>query len=144
MNPASEANSAPPRVTVPPLGVAAALMLWGMENRLWPYAVAMAIVLEVARLSPWRWHLSDKDYEHIADVSGIGFVVVVIYVFDTYSFQGIYIILQWLPMILFLIALAQRSGTRNDIRYSALFLSVRRAERKGLIEDAGAIDFDLP
>lgn len=92
MNPVSEADGAPLKLMVPPLGLAVALVLWGMENRLWPYAVAMAVVLELARLSPWRWHLSDKDYEHIADVSGIGFIVVVIYVFDTYSFQGIYII----------------------------------------------------
>lgn len=139
-----QAKTGPRRVKVPPLGLAAALMLWGMENHLWPYAAAMAVVLEVARLSPWRWHLSDKDYEHVADVSGIGFVVIAIYVFDTYSFQGVYIILQWLPFILFLVALAQRFGTRDDIRYSALFLSVRRAERKGTIDDAGAIDFDLP
>ncbi len=144
MNSLSQANSATRKLIVPPLGLAAALMLWGMENRLWPYAAAMALVLELARLSPWRWRLSDKDYEHIADVSGIGFIVVVIYVFDTYSFQGIYIILQWLPLILFLLALAQRFGTRKDIRYSALFLSIRRAERKRIIEDAGAIDFDLP
>jgi hypothetical protein len=144
MSAALETKRTPRKVTMPPLGLAAALMLWGMQNRLWPYAAAMALVLELARLSPWRWHLSDKDYEHIADVSGIGFVVVVIYVFDTYSFQGVYIILQWLPFILFLVALAQRFGTRKDIRYSALFLSVRRAERKGTIEDAGAIDFDLP
>ncbi len=137
-------QSAPRRITIPPLGLAAALILWGLENGLWPYAAAMAAVLEVARLSPWRWHLSDKDYEHIADVSGIGFIVVVVYVFDTHSFQGVYVILQWLPFILFLLALAQRFGTRRDIRYSALFLSVRRAERKGTIEDAGAIDFDLP
>jgi len=144
MNSSPKANRAPRKVRIPPFGLAAALMLWGMENRLWPYAAAMAIVLEVARVSRWRWHLSDKDYQHIADVTGIGFVVVVIYVFDTYSFQGIYIILQWLPLILYLLALAQRFGTRNDIRYSALFLSVRRAERKGIIEDAGAVDFDLP
>jgi hypothetical protein len=144
VNRPAKASSVPSKVTIPPFGLAAALMLWGMENRLWPYAAAMAALLEVARVSPWRWHLSDKDYQHIADVTGIGFVVVVIYVFDTYSFQGIYIILQWLPLILFLLALAQRIGTRKDIRYSALFLSVRRAERKGIIEDAGAIDFDLP
>jgi hypothetical protein len=144
VNSAAQADSTPGKLTIPPFGLAAALMLWGLENRLWPYAAAMAVLLELARVSPWHWHLSDKDYQHIADVTGIGFVVVVFYVFDTYSFQGIYIILQWLPLILYLLALAQRFGTRNDIRYSALFLSVRRAERKGIIEDAGAIDFDLP
>ncbi len=144
MKPASQAHIAPRKVRVPPLGLAAALMLWGLEIHLWPYAAAMAAVLEFARISPWRWHLSEKDFEHIADVTGIGFIVVVIYVFDTYSFQGVYIILQWLPVILLLLALAQRFGTQQEIRYSALFLSVRRAERKGIIDDAGTIDFDLP
>ncbi len=144
MSAVSQPNAAQRKVTIPPLGLAAALMLWGMEVHLWPYAAAMATVLEIARISPWRWHLSEKDFQHIADVTGIGFIVAVIYIFDTYSFQGVYVVLQWLPVILFLLALAQRFGTRDGIRYSALFLSVRRAERKGIIEDAGAIDFDLP
>lgn len=129
---------------IPPFGLAAALMLWGMATQVLLYAVAMAAVLELARWSPWRWQLSDKDFERLSDATGLGFLVVVFYAFDTYSFQGVYTILQWLPFVLFLLATAQRFATRGSIRYSALFLSVRRAERKGTIEDAGAIDFDLP
>jgi len=139
-----DAIKAPSRLTVPPIGLAAGLMLWGIENHLWPYALMMGVALEAASLTPWRWQLSDRDFERLADVTGIGFIVVSIYVFDTHSFQGIYTILQWLPFILFLLALAQRFTPRDGIRYSALFLSVRRAERKGTIADAGVIDFDLP
>ncbi len=140
----ADAMKAPPRLTVPPIGLAAGLMLWGIEYHLWPYALMMAVALEAASLTSWRWQLSDRDFERLADVTGVGFIVVCIYVFDTYSFQGIYTILQWLPFILFLLALAQRFAPRDGIRYSALFLSVRRAERKGTIADGGVIDFDLP
>ncbi|HEX9584133.1 MAG TPA: transglutaminase-like domain-containing protein [Gammaproteobacteria bacterium] len=131
-------------VQMPPLGLAAALLLWGMANQVWPYALVMALVLEGARWVPWRWHLSDRDFNRLADASGLGLLIVVLYVFDAHSFQGVYVILQWLPFVLFLLALGQRYSTRTSIRYAALFLSVRRAERKGTVSDGGEINFDLP
>lgn len=142
---AAVSTTAPPTPTkVPALALGAALMLWGACTGAWLFAAVMAAALEAARLTSWRWELSDKDFERLADATGLGFVVVVIYVFDTYSFQGIYILLQWLPFILFPLAAAQRYSTRDSVRYAALFLSVRRAERKGALGDAGAVDFDLP
>lgn len=137
-------DSAAPAVRVPPLGLAAAMLLWGIAVEVWPYALVMAIVLEGARWVPWRWQLSNQDFNRLSDASALGFVLVVLYVFDSYSFQGVYVILEWLPFVLFLLALGQRYSTRNSIRYAALFLSVRRAERKGTVTDGGEINFDLP
>ncbi|MDX1515005.1 MAG: hypothetical protein R3174_14815, partial [Gammaproteobacteria bacterium] len=131
-------------VRMPPFGLAAVLLLWGISNEVWPYALAMAIVLEGARWIPWRWHLSEQDFHRMSDATTLGFLLLVVYVFDAHSFQGVYVILQWLPFVLFLLALGQRYSTKKSIRYAALFLSVRRAEKKGTVKDGGEIDFDLP
>lgn len=144
MSAAAPAMKVADPVRIPPLGLAAALLLWGIANELWPYALLMAVVLEGSRWVPWRWHLSEKDFNRISDATGLGFVLVVIYVFDTFSFQGVYVILKWLPFVFFLLAVAQRYSTNNAIRYAALFLSVRRAEQKGTVIDGGQINFDLP
>jgi hypothetical protein len=144
MSIAAPSTARPGQFRMPPLGLAAALILWGIENQVWPYAAVMAVVLEAARWVPWRWHLSDKDFNRLSDATALGLLLVVVYVFDTYSFHGVYVVLQWLPFVLFLLAVAQRYGTRQSIRYSALFLSVRRAERKGVVRDPGEINFDLP
>jgi transglutaminase-like putative cysteine protease len=144
MSNAAASTTRPGQFRMPPLGLAAALILWGIENQVGLYAALMAAVLEGALWVPWRWHLTDKDFNRLSDATALGFLLVVVYVFDTYSFHGVYVVLQWLPFVLFLLAVAQRYGTRESIRYSALFLSVRRAERKGVIRDPGEINFDLP
>ena len=144
MNIATPSTARPGQFRMPPLGLAAALILWGIENQIWPYAAVMAVILEGARWVPWRWRLSDKDFNRLSDATALGFLLVVVYVFDTYSFYGVYVVLQWLPFVLLPLAVAQRYGTRESIRYSALFLSVRRAERKGVVRDPGEINFDLP
>ena len=144
MSIATPSTARPGQFRMPPLGLAAALILWGIENQIWPYAAVMAVILEGARWVPWRWRLSDKDFNRLSDATALGFLLVVVYVFDTYSFYGVYVVLQWLPFVLLPLAVAQRYGTRESIRYSALFLSVRRAERKVVVRDPGEINFDLP
>ncbi len=53
MSIAAPSTAQPGQFRMPPLGLAAALILWGIENQVWPYAAVMAVVLEGARWVPW-------------------------------------------------------------------------------------------
>ena len=69
---------------------------------------------------------TDKDINQLADLSGVIFFIITIYVFVNYSFEGIYKILELLPFALLLLMLVQNYGVQNGIKTSALFISIRR------------------
>ncbi|MDX1433091.1 MAG: transglutaminase domain-containing protein [Gammaproteobacteria bacterium] len=122
----------------------AALLVWGWHNELLAVAAGLAVLMELARWVPWRWDLSDKDFHRIADLSTLGFVAVAIYQFDAQGAGGIYGILRWLPVVLFAITAAQLFSTREQVHYTALFLSVRRAVARGTAPDPGGVDMRVP
>jgi transglutaminase-like putative cysteine protease len=123
--------------------LAAALLLWGWHNDLLLVALPLAIIIELPRWIPWRWDLSDKDFQRIADASTVGFVLLAIYQFDGSGPSGIYGILLWLPVAMFPLVLTQIYSTRARIDYSALFWSVRAAVARGNISDPGGVDVRL-
>lgn len=110
----------------PPGLIMASLLLWGWQTEYLLYAVIMGALLELPFFIKWRIDFSDKDVNQLADLSGILFFIVTVYVFVNYSFQGIYKILELLPFILFLIMLTQCYSVQNGIKTSALFISIRR------------------
>lgn len=106
--------------------IMASLLLWGWQTEFLMYAGIMGLVLELPRFVKWRIDFSDKDINQLADLSGVIFFILTVYVFINYSFQGIYKILELMPFVLFLLMLAQGYGLQNGIKTSALFISIRR------------------
>ena len=111
--------------------LAAALLLWGWHNALLLVAVPLAIIIELPRWTPWRWDLSDKDFQRLADASTVGFILLAAYQFDAHGASGIYAILRWLPVALFPLVATQVYSTRDRVDYTALFWSVRAAVARG-------------
>jgi protein-glutamine gamma-glutamyltransferase len=110
----------------PPGLILASLLLWGWQTDYLLYAVIMGLLLESSLFLKWRIDFSDKDINQLADLSGVLFFIVTVYVFVNYSFQGIYKILELLPFVLFLLMLVQCYGIQYGIKTSALFISIRR------------------
>lgn len=102
------------------------LLLWGWQTNFLLYALIMGIALELPLFIKWRIDFSDKDVNQLADLSGVIFFILTVYVFINYSFQGIYKILELLPFVLILLMLVQNYGVQNGIKTSALFISIRR------------------
>jgi protein-glutamine gamma-glutamyltransferase len=111
---------APPGLTV------CSLLLWGWQTESLLYAIIMGLILELPFLIKWRIDFSDKDMNQLADLSGVIFFVVTVYIFINHSFQGIYKVLELLPFSLFILMLAQNYSIKNGINTSALFISIRR------------------
>jgi len=123
--------------------LAAALLLWGWHNELLLVALPLAVIIELARWVPWRWQLSDKDFQRLADVSTVALVLLAVYQFDTTGASGIYGILLWLPVALFPLTAIQIYSTREHIDYTALFWSVRAAVARGKVPHPGGVDIRL-
>jgi protein-glutamine gamma-glutamyltransferase len=113
-------KSAPPGITM------ASLLLWGWQTNYLVYAIIIGLLLELPFIIKWRIDFSDKDINQLADLSGILFFVVTVYIFINNSFQGIYKILELLPFALLLLMLAQNYSIQNSIKTSSLFISIRR------------------
>lgn len=116
----------------PPGLILAGLLVWGWQTQFMLYAIAIGLLLELPLFIKWRIDFSDKDMNQLADLSGVLFFILTVYVFVNYSFQGIYKILELLPFVLLLLMLVQCYGIQNGIKTSALFISIRRlGERAG-------------
>ena len=123
--------------------VAAALLLWGWHNELLLIAFPLAVLMELPRWLPWRWELSGKDFQRLADATTVGFVLLAAYQFDARGASGIYGILLWLPVAMFPLTATQIYSTRQRIEYTALFWSVRAAVARGKVVDPGSVDTRL-
>ena len=128
----------------PPLIMGAGLLLWGWQNQFLPYAIIMAVILESSRLVNWRWSTSEKEFNNISDISGIGFFITVVYIFITVRSQGIYTILSILPFVFFLIVVTQIYSVQRTLKLSVLLVSLRRLEPDRDMEINKNIDISLP
>ena len=128
----------------PPFLIGAVLLVWGWQNSLLPYAVAMGLLLELSNRVRWRWHIGDRDFNRLTDLSGVLFFFAILYIFNEKGAGGIYVILAILPFVLFLLVLAQRYSLRGTIRLSSLFISLRRMERRRNMPLSAELDLGLP
>jgi len=128
----------------PPLILGAGLLLWGWQNQYLAYAAVMALIVEGARLVKWRWSTPEKEYNNIADISGVGFFIAVIYIFFTVRSQGIYTILSVLPFVFFLVLVTQLYSEQGSLKLSVLLVSLRKLEPETADEINRSIDISLP
>jgi transglutaminase-like putative cysteine protease len=128
----------------PPFLIGAALLVWGWQNNFMLYAVIMAILLEFSHWVSWRWAVTNKEFNHLTDISGAVFFIAIIYIFNETGAGGIYVILSILPFVLFVLVLTQLYSLQGKIKLSTLFLSLRRLERRQALPASRAIDLSLP
>lgn len=120
-------NTVSTKLNPAPTGlILASLLVWGWQTQYMLYAIIIGLLLELPLLIKWRIDFTDKDVNQLADLSGVIFFIITVYVFVNYSFQGIYKILELLPFVLLLLMLVQNYGVHNGIKTSALFISIRR------------------
>ncbi|MBI4005061.1 MAG: transglutaminase domain-containing protein [Gammaproteobacteria bacterium] len=127
----------------PPFLVGVGLILWGWQCDYIMYAIVMALLLEASHWISWRWSITDREFNYIADLCSIIFLFVIIYVFTVHSIHGIFIILSLLPFFFFLLILAQVYSTQEKIKLSALFISMRRLE-SDMADSVMGIDLTFP
>jgi hypothetical protein len=117
-------------MNTPPFLLGSTILFWGWQSHLFPYAVPMALILELARWIKWRWALSDKDFNRVTDFTSLSFIMATFYLASQQSIHGFMTLLNWLPMVLFLLITAQTYSTHGTIKLGSLFLSLRSKSGK--------------
>lgn len=114
----------------PPFLIGSVLLFWGWQSQMWLFAIPMAVILEAARWVNWRWSLSDKDFNRIADLTTLSWILTAVYLFNQESVRGLFTLLNWLPLIFFMLIFAQMYSTIGTLRLSSIFVSLRQLEGK--------------
>ncbi len=120
------------------------LLFWGWQNAYLPYALAMALILELPHWQSWRWSVAEKDFNNVADLSSILFFILVIYVFSEHGSKGIFILLSLAPFSFFLLVLTQLYSAQGRFKLKALFVSLRRLDPERSPEAQADVDITLP
>ena len=145
-------NGAMPAVTMsnrplppcPRLVMAAALLLWGMSNKLLLLAAALAVALELAAVATKKPRMPDKDRNRLCDLTILTVAAYAAQQFYSNAHEAIFSIVRLLPLLLAPIMLVQCWAENGNFRYSSLFWSVRLTERRNPQWDYGRIDLRLP
>lgn len=115
----------------PPFLLSGSLLFWGWQTGLLYLAVFMALILEGSRLVKWRLDLSPSDFNRISDLCTVLVLGLFIYHYASHrSPKAIMVLVQWLPLALLPLLIAQVYSTRDGIDVSALFLVFRRKKTK--------------
>jgi hypothetical protein len=153
-------------VKIPPFLLLAALLFWGWQSGLLLAGAIMGTVLESARLIKARWEMSDADFRRILAFCTVLLFATAIYAFTSNeeggSFSGLLsgpsathnatvtsvrasnAFFRWLPMTLFLFAVAQMFSTREKVPWTAISLysrwRARRERESGSPTSAGGLN----
>jgi len=126
----------------PPGMLAASTLLWGWSCGALTYAVPIALLLEAWRRTGARWNLSAKDFQRVADFCTWVFVLEAGYFTVAKGWPlPILLILQWLPVVLAPLIVAQLYSSAGRIELSALFLSLRTADAGALAQRSVDLTF---
>ena len=110
-----------------PLLLAAACALWGVQTEQWFIAAAAAIALEAPRLLPLRWNVEQAHFNRLSDFCSALIVAVAVYLYFTYGNpRWLFLLFQWLPVLVLPIALAQAWGNLPRIDVSAFVWTMRK------------------
>ena len=122
----------------PPLLLGAVLCFWGWQTDLLFLSLGMALLLESSHWVRVRWEFSDQDFNRLADLTLVLWVGAAFYWFNRESVAGLFSLLIWSPLLMFLLVLGQCYSTAGSLRLSSLFMSLRR-EQQALDMPAGYI-----
>ena len=85
----------------PPFLLAMALLFWGWQTDQIILAIPLALTLEGSRFLPTRFELSPLEFNRVWNLCLLAFVILIVTIYVSKKGLGsIYIILQWIPLVL--------------------------------------------
>ncbi|RME33031.1 MAG: hypothetical protein D6786_08805 [Gammaproteobacteria bacterium] len=127
-----------------PGGLAAAgILFWGWQTGHLPTALPAALALELHRLYRPSFTPTDRLFERLTDLLSLLLALFAAWAFIRHGSHGVFRILEWLPLLLLPLPVAQRLGGRDGVPLSALFLSLRQSPEGRREADLAAPHFCL-
>jgi transglutaminase-like putative cysteine protease len=119
-------------MNTPPFLIGSALLFWGWQTGHYLSGTALAVFLEGARYSQWRWELAESDYHRVWDLCSLLFFGLLLYLGTSQQLTASgYVFVQWLPVIFAPIMAAQWLGAQNRISYQTFSWFLRRKKSLG-------------
>ncbi|MGI9317800.1 MAG: hypothetical protein ACR2QW_10735, partial [bacterium] len=132
------------RVPCPPGLMGATVFYWGWQLKLWPIGLIGAILLEAANRVPWRINISETQFTRLSDITAVAIVVTGAVLFQNYSSDGLFYLVQWLPAVMFVILAAQYYSENQLIPTTAFAATSRKKARLGPSVANKSIDLRMP
>ena len=102
-------------------------LFWGWECDLLWFAIPIAIILEGRYYLNRRWALTKTDFYRIADLTSVGLVAMVFFLFlNRQEYHFITTLLSWLPILLFPLVAVLAYSTTPRMSLDVMFYSLRR------------------
>lgn len=103
------------------------ILLWGYQADLILFAIPMAIILEARFYLKIRWALTKQDFYRTADLTTLGVVAVITFLFvNRAEYHFITTLVQWLPIVFFPLVTVIAYSTSERMPLDVLFYSLRR------------------
>lgn len=104
-----------------------ATLFWGYQTELLWFALPMAIILETRYFLNRRWALEKTDFYRIADLTSVGLVGMVMFLFlNAREYHFITTLISWLPILLFPLVTVLAYSTTPRMSLDIMFYSLRR------------------
>ncbi len=120
------------------------LLFWGWQTGLLWLSLGLGVILEVPRFNSTRWHLEQRDFSRITDLTTVAFAAIAVYQINAQSVHGIFALLRWFPCILFPLIVSQKFSLDGKVPLASLFFSLRRNPQSQLFSGIAAIDISYP
>jgi len=125
--------------------VGAGLVVWGWQTGLLPLGLVAAVLLEGAVGVRARWDLGRSDFNRISDLSSVLFVGGAVYLGATRDWaRGLTMLIQWLPMIVLPVVVAQVYSAQGGVDPRIFFWSQRKRADEDGTAPARLIDLRIP
>ncbi|MEY3219486.1 MAG: hypothetical protein RIT27_843 [Pseudomonadota bacterium] len=119
--------------SIPPLFTGAVLLFWGWQTETFWFAVPMAFLLEIHHLIKTRWNFPEKSFYRISELTTLLLLIFAVYWISKNITDGLFELLRWFPVLLFLLILIQTYSALQRIPLAALFMSLRSIPREEFI-----------
>ncbi|HIG40017.1 MAG: transglutaminase domain-containing protein [bacterium] len=104
-----------------------AILIWGIQADLVWFALPMGIIWEAQFFINRRWALTQQDLYRIADVTLVGLVLMLVFLFlNRAEYHFITKLLQWLPILFFPLVIVFSYSLSERMDLDVLFPSLRR------------------
>ena len=107
------------------------VVFWGWQANVWLLGVFMAGILEIPRWLPMRIKITDAQFVWVSNISSLVLLICGIVFFTTNLEQSIFLVAKWLPLVLFLLLVAQLYSDSRLIPLQAIMVSMRGSKVSG-------------
>lgn len=131
--------------TPPPFLLAAGVLFWGWQADQGWFAVPLALAIEAARALPTRFEFSILEFNRVWSLCLLALVIVLAIPYVSNRGLGsVYVVLQWLPLVVSPMMIAQLYSSEGRVPALAFNIRYREADARASRRPATWIDMGYP